>query len=286
MKAKKGAARTRKFSSGGDIAAGLVGLGTLGYLLSKKKDKEKEDAGNMSSIGEKSDVAEKILSRSASSAAESAEDRQKKANMGEPEESDIQKAVGKPLPSTTSAERAERAEPVKPVSKPVIKSAKPVSATSKSAAPDLKPGESKVVGEGRLKPYPKDAKPAESKPYPKDVKKPEEKKATPASSKTVAKGIKQLSEDSPAAKALREQRKQRLGANYAAQKRALDTAPEGPGKEALKKSVEKARRDYESSPMKRGGMVKKYASGGSVKSSASKRADGIAQRGKTRGRIY
>jgi len=36
--------------------------------------------------------------------------------------------------------------------------------------------------------------------------------------------------------------------------------------------------------MKKGGTVKKYASGGSV-SSASKRADGIAQRGKTRGRV-
>ena len=36
--------------------------------------------------------------------------------------------------------------------------------------------------------------------------------------------------------------------------------------------------------MKKGGKVKKYASGGSV-SSASRRADGIAQRGKTKGRI-
>ena len=36
--------------------------------------------------------------------------------------------------------------------------------------------------------------------------------------------------------------------------------------------------------MKKGGAVKKYSSGGSV-SSASKRADGIAQKGKTRGRI-
>jgi len=36
--------------------------------------------------------------------------------------------------------------------------------------------------------------------------------------------------------------------------------------------------------MKKGGAVKKYASGGSV-SSASKRADGIATKGKTRGRI-
>jgi hypothetical protein len=37
--------------------------------------------------------------------------------------------------------------------------------------------------------------------------------------------------------------------------------------------------------MKKGGKVKKYASGGTVKSSASSRADGIAQRGKTRGRV-
>lgn len=36
--------------------------------------------------------------------------------------------------------------------------------------------------------------------------------------------------------------------------------------------------------MKKGGAVKKYSSGGSA-TSASKRADGIAQRGKTRGRI-
>ena len=36
--------------------------------------------------------------------------------------------------------------------------------------------------------------------------------------------------------------------------------------------------------MKKGGSVKKMASGGSV-SSASRRADGIAQRGKTKGRM-
>jgi hypothetical protein len=48
----------------------------------------------------------------------------------------------------------------------------------------------------------------------------------------------------------------------------------------------KAAREYaESGGMRRGGRVKKYAAGGSV-SSASKRADGIAVRGKTRGRIF
>ena len=37
--------------------------------------------------------------------------------------------------------------------------------------------------------------------------------------------------------------------------------------------------------LKKGGQVKKMAKGGSVKSSASKRADGCAQRGKTKGRM-
>ena len=37
--------------------------------------------------------------------------------------------------------------------------------------------------------------------------------------------------------------------------------------------------------MRKGGAVKTYAKGGSVKSSASKRADGIAQKGKTRGKL-
>lgn len=44
------------------------------------------------------------------------------------------------------------------------------------------------------------------------------------------------------------------------------------------------RRESAEFNMKRGGKVKKYSSGGST-SSASKRADGIAQRGKTRGKM-
>ena len=55
----------------------------------------------------------------------------------------------------------------------------------------------------------------------------------------------------------------------------------------LKRRAENRRRlgsDYSHYRNAKGGKVKKYASGGSV-SSASKRADGIAQRGKTKGRI-
>lgn len=59
------------------------------------------------------------------------------------------------------------------------------------------------------------------------------------------------------------------------------------------KAEEKAKKKAENrefierqlAPLKKGGVVKKYASGGSV-SPASKRADGIALRGKTRGKVY
>jgi hypothetical protein len=39
------------------------------------------------------------------------------------------------------------------------------------------------------------------------------------------------------------------------------------------------------SQFKKGGVTKKYAKGGHVKSSASSRADGIAMRGHTKGRM-
>lgn len=46
------------------------------------------------------------------------------------------------------------------------------------------------------------------------------------------------------------------------------------------------RLDEAGNPYKKGGKVKKMANGGVTRSSASKRADGIAQRGKTRGKMY
>jgi hypothetical protein len=102
--------------------------------------------------------------------------------------------------------------------------------------------------------------------------------------------VTQLGEDSDQAKAMRESRKQRLGATYAKQYSAYQNAPAGADKEALKKSMEQAKRDYEGAPLKKGGAVK-ASKMGTVKQakpsmgSASKRADGIAQRGKTRGRV-
>jgi hypothetical protein len=102
--------------------------------------------------------------------------------------------------------------------------------------------------------------------------------------------VTQLGENSDQAKGMRESRKQRLGATYAKQYSAYQNAPAGADKEALKKSMEQAKRDYEGAPLKKGGTVK-ASKMGTVKQakpsmgSASKRADGIAQRGKTRGRV-
>jgi hypothetical protein len=48
-----------------------------------------------------------------------------------------------------------------------------------------------------------------------------------------------------------------------------------------KTAYKRAEKMYEGETMKKGGGVKKMASGGS----ASKRADGIAQRGKTKGKM-
>jgi hypothetical protein len=63
--------------------------------------------------------------------------------------------------------------------------------------------------------------------------------------------------------------------------RRVDAMTENQQKTAFLRAAREAR---EVDGMRSGGRVKKYASGGSV-SSASKRADGIAVKGKTKGRF-
>jgi hypothetical protein len=72
---------------------------------------------------------------------------------------------------------------------------------------------------------------------------------------------------------------------------ARDRAARAAGREAERKEFNQRGVDrfVESTfegGMKRGGKVKKMASGGMARSSASKRGDGIASKGKTKGRIY
>ena len=71
-----------------------------------------------------------------------------------------------------------------------------------------------------------------------------------------------------------EEEKRRMAEEDAAMAAAQMDATQGPIKRGLTAGL----------GMKKGGKVKKMAKGGSV-GSASKRADGIAQRGKTRGKM-
>lgn len=75
------------------------------------------------------------------------------------------------------------------------------------------------------------------------------------------------------------------GFTLAERERAAAAAEQAAQKiKAFKDTAEARMRMGRGSVYKKGGSVKRYASGGSV-SSASKRADGIAQRGKTKGRM-
>lgn len=134
--------------------------------------------------------------------------------------------------------------------KPVVKKAapkkpEPVAPPKKIDLP--KPGQSKVVGEGEFKPFPKDVK----KPEP-----PVTGKSTPedTSKKATKYGIGPYGAFGSIHKAISEYK----------------TPAE------IRSEERRKREQKEMAGMKKGGMVK---------SSASKRADGIAQRGKTRGRI-
>jgi hypothetical protein len=117
-----------------------------------------------------------------------------------------------------------------------------------------------------------------SKPYPKDVK-----GATPSTYYTPsARSVTSMIEGKGSEGAGKTQPKPATEKEAGAAKKGFGPKLTFLTPERLDKSKEAMRRAREG--MNKGGAVKKYASGGSV-SSASKRADGIAQRGKTKGRI-
>ena len=229
-KPSKGSARTKKFDIGGTVGA-LAGLGTLAYLMSRKKKDEEGSVPKDKSGYSSGPVDVRSMIEGRGDAEPSAEVKRAMA---------ASKGRDELIPE--GADEAVMRSDNYATPKPKAAAAKPKARATSQAFPLTKPTKEKPSG------------------------------------------IKTLGEDSSAAKAMREQRKQRLGSEYAKQYSAYQNAPAGADKEALRQSMEKAKRDYEASPMKKGGKVKKYASGGSV-SSASKRADGIAQRGKTKGRI-
>lgn len=272
-KPSKGSARTKRFLDGGAVGA-LAGLGTLAYLMSRKKKGESEASVPTDKSGYSSgpvDVGRMIEGRG--DAEPSAEvKRAMAASQGRPDlipegATDADRAT---MYGDTVAKRVMPKPKVaaKPVAKSVVKVAeKTVSGGSapkdtSGYAPPARSVASMIEGKGT-------AEPTAKKPYPQAeatarLKKAEaERRAgqglTPRAEYTGIGSRKHI-------EGLRLERSQKL-------------------EEEAKKQFEKNKRENEANKgMKRGGKVKKYASGGSVLS-ASKRADGIAQRGKTKGRI-
>jgi hypothetical protein len=252
----KGSARTKKFDAGG--LAALAGLGALAYMMRKKKgegsvptDKSGYSSGPVdvrSMIEGKGDEAES-MSAEAKRAMAASKGRDELIPEGADEaamRSDvgIKRAMPKPKPRAAAKPAAKTTADTS--TEKAASQSFPISTTGK--ANDERPS----------KPYPTGVKGAKTDPY-----------ARPSLNLGV-------NDRAAAQRAFRERLAVEGKERMAAEEKA---------KAARRKGIADTEYDAMGNPiMKRGGKVKKYASGGSV-SSASKRADGIAQRGKTKGRI-
>jgi hypothetical protein len=274
--------KVRKFASGGDIITGLGAVLLGKALYDKYKGKDDDDKAKLkyddkgSVPTDKSDYSGKNRS-TLDSADAAARKRAEDASKGRPEliPEDADEAVMR-SDNYPSRKPAVTTTPKKPA--PAAKKAAPA---AKKAEPAAKSEASKSVV---FKPA-EDSKKAES-PVSKKAESPV-KLALPSNSKP------DLS--TPKGFDMKGTNKTAYGTDTTSvfQKKAAQERAEAEEK-AKKKEKEQANirsgesermmRESLGSGFKRGGAVKKYASGGSV-SSASKRADGIAQRGKTRGKV-
>jgi hypothetical protein len=243
--------KVRKFASGGDIITGL-GAVLIGKALYDKYKGKDQDEGKAKLKYEEEKAEPEKKKDDSKGFTQEARDRY------------LEERGAKSLKETGT-----RANPLYTEDEPAPKKSV-VTTTPKKAAPAAKkaPAASESSNTTPLTYYTPKAKRAEpvSKPYPQAEATARLKKAE--AERRVGQGLTPRAEyTGPGSRqhieGLRLERSQRL-------------------EEEAKKQFEKNKRENEG--MKRGGAVKKYASGGSV-SSASKRADGIAQRGKTKGRI-
>ncbi len=248
--------KVRKFASGGDIltAAGAVLVGKALY------DKYKEGKGK---DDEDSDYARKVKEfRESKKEAEAAAVESKaepKAETKEPsagEKRAMAASKGRPELIPEDADEAVMRSDNYPSRKSVV------TTTPKKAAPAAKKAE----------PAAKKAEPAS-----------ESSNTTPPTYYTPpVKSVTSTTKTEPPKPAT--EKKYGIGPynSFAGLHKVLSPKTESQADRVA--AAKKKKEELASSGMKRGGAVKKYASGGSV-SSASKRADGIAQRGKTRGRV-
>lgn len=258
-KPSKGSARTKRFLDGGAVGA-LAGLGTLAYLMSrKKKDEEGGKFEDLKSV-EKTKTLKEQIGRGAEAPAMSAEVKRAMATSQGRDELIPEGADEAAMRSDVGLKRvmpAAKKPAVKPAVKPVVDKVVEKAAPAKKA-----PAASESSNTTPLTyytPKPRKAEPV-SKPYPQaeatvNLKKAEAERRsgqglTPREEYTGIGSRKHI-------EGLKLERSQRL-------------------EEEAKKQLEKNKRENQ--------PRKVFKSGGSV-SSASKRADGIAQRGKTKGRI-
>jgi hypothetical protein len=261
----KGSARTKKFDNGG--LAALAGLGALAYMMRKKKgegsvptDKSGYSSGPVdvrSMIEGKGDEAESMSAEAKRAMAaskgrpdlvpEGADEAAMRSDVG------IKRAMSKPKKTTSGAGAKSVVSKAEDKPASVGMTGIPVSSDAGKSNEELP-----------------------SKPYPKNLK---ASVMSPKGTQDVGKAL-GMSSNAKGTQTLGE----RIRGSVENAGRSVVTTPAQRMAEAARMVEERRRKEREEAGMKRGGKVKKYASGGSV-SSASKRADGIAQRGKTKGRI-
>ena len=246
----KGSARTKKFDAGGAIGA-LAGLGALAYLMRKKKGESEGSAPKDKSGYSSGPVDVRSMIEGKGDEAESMSAEAKRAM-------DASKGRAELIPEgATDADRATMYGDI--VAKRAMPTPKPKARTASQTFPISKPAKESAVAP-RAKATDKVGAGYEGlTTLPKSI--PNEERPTKAYPEKEA-----AAKKAEAAKATK---------GFGPKLTFLTPKRLDEAKEAMRRARE---------GMKKGGKVKKYASGGSV-SSASKRADGIAQRGKTKGRI-
>jgi hypothetical protein len=263
--------KVRKFASGGDIITGL-GAVLIGKALYDKYKGKDQDEGKAKLKYEEEKAEPEKKKDDSKGFTQEARDRyleergakslKETGTRANPLYTEDEPAPKKSVVTTTPKKAAPAAKKATPAA-PAAKKAEPAAKGEAPKSVVFKPTEESKKAESPVKlALPSNSKPDLSTPKGFDMK---------GTNKT-AYGTDTTSVFQK--KAARE----RAEAEEKAKKKAREQANIRSGES------ERMMRESLGSGFKRGGAVKKYASGGSV-SSASKRADGIAQRGKTRGRV-
>ena len=252
--------KVKKFGRGGDIITGLGAVLVGKALYDKYKEGKDKDDSSGASL-KKPKISEEV----------------EKAQKGAP----------KPREEYVPADKKELDAKKAALSggmrykKPRGPAAQDVSGRKPVKAKDKAPATTS-------KPYPNPGKPNEdrpSKPYPTELGKPNEDRPskpypTEQAEANKVKNIPGVTVMKPSDKEIKDIKAKQAAAVRAKKNQGLIPYASS-GREEIMRNNRFHKEAELGRGIKKGGMVKKYASGGSV-SSASKRADGIAIRGKTR----